>query len=100
SHSAPSTPSLHDALPILLDPHHELVGRTGATVTPEAVVIGTDGVIVYRGRIDNLYVEPGKKRSSATRHDLREALESIQAGHPMRSEEHTSELQSPYDLVC
>ena len=48
--------------PVLLDPGHELVRRTAATVTPEAVVIGKDGAVVYRGRIDNLYVEPGKKR--------------------------------------
>jgi hypothetical protein len=73
--------------PVLLDPRHELVRRTGATATPEAVVIGKDGVMIYRGRIDNLYVEPGKKRSSATRHDLRDALESIQAGHSTKRKE-------------
>ena len=73
--------------PVLLDPGHELVKRAGATVTPEAVVIGRDGAIVYRGRIDNLYVEPGKKRSSVTRHDLRDALETIQAGHPIKRKE-------------
>src|SRR5207248_5371879 len=28
------------------------------------------------------------------------AVESGAAGMPARSEEHTSELQSPYDLVC
>ena len=73
--------------PVLLDPGHQLVRRTGATVTPEAVVIGKDGEIVYRGRIDNLYVQPGKKRSSATSHDLRDALETIQAGHPVKPKE-------------
>src|SRR5947208_701614 len=45
--------------PVLLDPGHELVSRAGATVTPEAVVIGKDAGILYRGRIDNLYLEPG-----------------------------------------
>jgi len=73
--------------PVLLDARHELVRRAGATITPEAVVIGKDGSIVYRGRIDNLYVEPGKKRSSATSHDLRDALDSIQAGHPAKPKE-------------
>ncbi len=73
--------------PVLLDPRHELVRRAGATVTPQAVVIGKDGGIVYRGRIDNLYVEPGKKRSSATSHDLRDALEMIQAGHRVKHKE-------------
>jgi AhpC/TSA family len=72
---------------VLLDPRHELVRRVRATVAPEAVVIGKDGGIVYRGRIDNLYVAPGKKRSSATTHDLRDALEAIQAGHRVKHKE-------------
>ena len=41
--------------PVLLDPHHQLVKLTQATVTPEAVVIGKAGQVVYRGRIDNKY---------------------------------------------
>jgi len=73
--------------PVLLDPGHELVRLAGATVTPEAVVIGKDGSVVYRGRIDNLYAEPGKRRSSATSHDLRSALEAIQAGHRVKTRE-------------
>jgi hypothetical protein len=73
--------------PVLLDPGHELVRRAGATVTPQAVVIGSDGSRVYRGRIDNLYVQPGKKRSSATTHDLRDALEAVQAGHRVKPRE-------------
>src|SRR5258708_22103055 len=40
----------------------------------------------------------------ATRHDVRESLNragrSLTGGHIMRSEEHTSELQSPDHLVC
>jgi peroxiredoxin len=72
--------------PVLLDPGHELVRRARATVTPEAVVIGKDG-IVYRGRIDDLYVEPGKKRSSAMSHDLRDALETIQSGRGVKPKE-------------
>jgi peroxiredoxin len=69
---------------VLLDPGHELVKQAGATVTPETVVIGKDGGMVYRGRIDNLYIEPGKKRSLATSHDLRDALETIQTGHRVK----------------
>ena len=73
--------------PVLLDAGHKLVRRVGATITPEAVIIGKDGGIVYRGQIDNLYVEPGKKRASATTHDLRDALENIQAGHAVKPKE-------------
>jgi hypothetical protein len=80
--------ALHPA--VLLDPTHDLVKRAGATVTPEAVVLGKGGGIAYRGRIDNLYLEPGKRRASATRHDLRDALENIQAGHHVKPKENNA----------
>jgi hypothetical protein len=76
--------------PVLLDPTHELVKRTGATVTPQAVIIGKDSTVIYRGRIDNLYAAPGKKRSSATSHDLRDTLKAIQSGHAMKPKETTA----------
>ena len=37
----------------LRDVQHALVKRVGASVTPEAVVLGARGNIVYRGRIDD-----------------------------------------------
>jgi len=77
--------ALHPA--VLLDPGHRLVRQAGATVTPEAVVIGKQAGVAYRGRIDDLYVEPGKKRTSATRHNLRDALKTIQAGHRVKQRE-------------
>jgi len=76
--------------PVLLDRGHDLVRRARATVTPEAVVIGKDGTVVYRGRIDNLYVAPGKKRAAATSHDLRDTLETIQSGHSPKPKETTA----------
>ncbi|HWE96604.1 MAG TPA: redoxin domain-containing protein [Tepidisphaeraceae bacterium] len=66
--------------PVLIDREHELVKRLGATITPEAAVVGGDGVILYRGRIDDLYVALGKKRFEATTHDLRVALDAVVAG--------------------
>jgi thiol-disulfide isomerase/thioredoxin len=70
------------ACPGLLDPKHALVKLAGATVTPEAAVFDSAGKLAYRGRIDNLYVDFGKPRYSATVHDLRRALDSILAGKP------------------
>ncbi len=70
----------HDAMPVLLDPEHELVDRLGITITPEAAVVLTDGHLAYRGRIDNLYGAIGKKRPAATRHDLRDALAAVAEG--------------------
>ena len=71
--------------PVLLDPLHRLVSIAGATVAPEAVVLGKDAKELYRGRIDDLYPALGTKRSSATQHDLRDALDDIVAGRPVRN---------------
>lgn len=73
-------------LTILLDSQHQLVAATGATVTPEAVVIAADGELLYRGRIDNLYADLGVKRRQPTKRDLREILSAIAAGNPVETE--------------
>jgi hypothetical protein len=62
------------------DPEHELVRRTGATLTPEACAFLPGGELVYRGRIDDRYVDFGKQRAAPTAHDLRDALEAVLAG--------------------
>jgi peroxiredoxin len=69
--------------PLLLDPQQILVRLTGATVTPQAVVLAADGKMVYRGRIDNRVVDFGKQRPEATVHDLRDALDAVLAGKPV-----------------
>lgn len=65
------------------DRHHQLVKATGATITPEAVVVLKDGTIAYRGRIDDRVVELGKVRQQPLERDLRAALDSILAGKPV-----------------
>jgi hypothetical protein len=72
---------------VLLDPVHRLVRLTKATVTPEAVVVGKDGKVLYRGRIDDLYAALGKKRAAATQHDLLDALDNIAAGKAVKRSE-------------
>jgi hypothetical protein len=67
----------------LRDPRHELVKLSGARVTPEAAVFvpGADGPkLVYRGRIDDRYVDFGKWRREPTTRDLEEVLETILSG--------------------
>jgi hypothetical protein len=61
------------------DPEHALVKFVGATVTPE-VAIFAGGRIVYRGRIDDRYVDLGLERPAPTRRDLAEALTAVLAG--------------------
>ncbi len=72
---------------VVLDPKHELVAFAQATVTPEAVVIGRRGEVVYRGRIDDNYAAFGKKRAVVTEHDLSEALDGLAAGKALKKTE-------------
>lgn len=70
--------------PVLLDAKHRLVKATGATITPEAAVLTPDGQIAYRGRIDDLYVDLGKRRVAPNQRDLRDALAALLAGKPVK----------------
>ena len=65
------------------DERHELARRMGATITPEAVVT-RGGAVVYRGRIDDRYYDLGKWKFQPTTHDLRDALDDVLAGRPVR----------------
>ena len=75
----------------LRDNEHELVKMTGVNVTPEAAVFvpGSSGAsrepvgagrMVYRGRIDDQYVDFGKTRPAPTVHDLEDVLQTIVQG--------------------
>jgi hypothetical protein len=68
------------------DTGHQLVKQSGVTVTPEVAVMA--GVrMVYRGRIDDRYIELGRDRIKATRHDLEDALDALIAGKPVAQSE-------------
>ena len=65
------------------DPEHELVRAAQATVTPEAAVFvrGANGVeVVYRGRIDDRYVDFGRARPAPTSRDLEQVLAALASG--------------------
>jgi hypothetical protein len=70
-------------IPALRDPRHVLVALTGARATPEAAVFTAERRMVYRGRIDDWYVDLNKVRPSPTRHDLRDVLTALLAGTPV-----------------
>ena len=70
--------------PGLLDPAQQLVRKSGATRTPEAAVFSPDGKLLYRGRIDDRYVDFGKKRDRPGQRDLENALRSILENQPAR----------------
>ncbi|MEO8259861.1 MAG: hypothetical protein ABI868_21130 [Acidobacteriota bacterium] len=74
------------SIPAILDRDHRLVAAVGPRVTPEAAIYSTAGRL-YRGRIDNLYIDVGRSRREATRHDLRLALDESLAGRPIAQPE-------------
>jgi hypothetical protein len=67
----------------LLDSKHALARKVEAKVTPQAVVLAPDGKALYRGRIDDLYLDFGKRQDHPQQRDLRNALEAILAGKPV-----------------
>jgi hypothetical protein len=71
----------------LRDPHHELVKRAHVTTAPEAAVFDTSGKLVYHGRIDDLWVDPGKARPMARNHDLQDAIEAVASGRAVAQAE-------------
>jgi AhpC/TSA family protein len=68
----------------LRDPQHRLVKRCGAKRTPEAALFTAQGKEVYRGRIDDRFTDFGKWRSEPSRRDLKEALDAVLAGRPVK----------------
>jgi peroxiredoxin len=66
--------------PMLLDPTQTLANRTGVNLTPTAVILSPAGELLYRGRIDNRYLDFGKYRDAGVKPDLRLALDALIAG--------------------
>jgi hypothetical protein len=64
----------------LRDPRHELVKRAHAVTAPEAAVFDSKGALMYHGRIDDLWVTPGRARPMPTTHDLEDAIAAVLAG--------------------
>lgn len=63
-----------DSCKIVLDKDHRLTKTLKATITPEVVITNYINQIVYRGRINDSYLEPGKRRHYYTGNDLFDAL--------------------------
>src|SRR5207248_10475171 len=83
----PHTPtlSLHDALPIFEPYPDEILGVEDGYASPESRYDMRESVeLAFIAALQHL---PPNQRA-------------VHASSTLRSEEHTSELQSPYDLVC
>lgn len=70
-------------LPTALDHEQRLASFLRAKATPEAFVLDRAGQVVYRGRIDDRFVDYGKARAVPSRRDLAVALEEVLAGKPV-----------------
>jgi hypothetical protein len=66
---------------VLRDPRHSLVKLAHATTAPEAAVFDSAGRLLYHGRIDDRWVNPGTARPAARTHDLEDAIAAVLAGH-------------------
>jgi hypothetical protein len=64
------------------DADQKLVKMTGVTVTPEAALM-KGSQLLYRGRIDDRYIEFGKDRPAPTTHDLESAIDAAISGKPI-----------------
>lgn len=69
------------SIPAVRDPEHVLVKLAHAQFTPESAVLDRKGMLVYHGRIDDLYVSVGRARSAPTTHELEDAIQAARAGH-------------------
>jgi peroxiredoxin len=72
-------------IPVLLDPKKEFAAGLKARVTPEVFVLDAEGVVRYRGRIDDAYSSRLKRNSTIGSHDLKDAVDDVVAGKPVRN---------------
>ncbi|TDU63082.1 thiol-disulfide isomerase/thioredoxin [Prosthecobacter fusiformis] len=65
---------------VLVDKDQRLARQVQATVTPEAVILSPAGTVLYKGRINDLYLGPTKRQRAASTKELRDALDAVLAG--------------------
>ena len=65
---------------IVLDKKQHISKQLGATVTPEVIITDANNKIIYKGRINDAYLEPGKRRHIFSSNDLSNALAIITEG--------------------
>ncbi len=71
--------------PVFADPKFQIADSFKATTTPEAFVLDHNQILRYRGRIDNMYSERLKRSATVTDHDLKNALDDVLSGKPVRT---------------
>ncbi|MFO0880277.1 MAG: redoxin domain-containing protein [Gemmataceae bacterium] len=69
--------------PVLFDASGLLRGELKPTHMPEAFVLDRDGRLVYRGAIDNAWVDLGRRRPQAEKRYVADAVTAALAGKPV-----------------
>jgi peroxiredoxin len=72
--------------PMLKDADQRAADAFGARRTPEAFLLDANGIIRYRGRIDDQYGY-AYRRAAPSRTELKDALEELLAGKPITTPE-------------
>ena len=70
-------------IPAVIEGSVDLCCTLGVTAIPSVAVIGADGRLLYRGRIDNRYKGLGTTYGPPTKRDLEEVTNAIAAGTPL-----------------
>lgn len=68
--------------PVLMDTDKEVANSLKATITPEALLVGSDGKEYYRGLIDDWITGLGTKRAKTTQLYLDQSIQNLVAGVP------------------
>lgn len=68
------------SFPVVREPGYEAAKRYKAKVTPEAVLVRSEGKVIYQGAIDNWFYELGRYRRETTEHYLADAIDAALRG--------------------
>ena len=60
--------------PCVVDRSGKLARKFGGAITPEGVVVDDKGKVLYRGRINDIYIARGKRNANPTSRDFHEAI--------------------------
>lgn len=69
--------------PIVKDLNQTVIESLGATRTPEVFLLDAQRNVRYHGRVDDQYAVGGKSRKTATREDLKVAINEVLDGKPV-----------------
>jgi len=75
----------HVLFPLITDPDKKLLKSLGAKIAPEVFVVDASGQTLYHGRIDDWMYAVGKKKLSATTHELKDVLTAFVQHRPLKT---------------